>query len=86
MALSRPDISDSMLHRKREALAEAKEGQKGPVTVLTNCPSCVQGLGRNRGQGIVPQHLSVAVAERLSGKGWLEKVRAQVAKAHAVNF
>ncbi len=86
LALSRPDISDSMLHRKREALAEAKEGQKGPVTVLTNCPSCVQGLGRNRGQGIVPQHLSVAVAERLSGKGWLEKVRAQVAKAHAVNF
>jgi FAD/FMN-containing dehydrogenase/Fe-S oxidoreductase len=86
LALSRPDISDSMLHRKREALAEAKHGQVGPVTVLTNCPACVQGLGRNASMGVTPQHLSVALAERMSGPEWMEKLRAQVARAHAVNF
>ncbi len=86
LALSRPDITDSMLHRKRAAFAEALDGKKAPATVLTNCPSCVQGLGRNQALGVQPKHLAVALAERLSGPGWLEKLKAQAARAHAVNF
>jgi Fe-S oxidoreductase len=85
LALSRPDITDAMLHRKRSALAEATGGQ-GRATILTNCPSCVQGLGRNQPQGITPQHLTVALAERLSGAGWLERFRAQAARARAIQF
>jgi FAD/FMN-containing dehydrogenase/Fe-S oxidoreductase len=86
LAQSRPDITDSMLHRKRAAFAEARDGKKGPSTVLTNCPSCIQGLGRNRALGIEAKHLAVALAERLSGPGWRAKFKEQAARAHAVNF
>ena len=85
LSLSRPDITDAMLHRKRGALAEAMHGLRG-ATVLTNCPSCLQGLGRNRGMGVEPQHLAVAIAKRLSGPRWMEAFRAQAARAHAVRF
>jgi FAD/FMN-containing dehydrogenase/Fe-S oxidoreductase len=85
LALSRPDITDAMLHRKREALEETLQGRRG-ATILTNCPSCVQGLGRNRALGAEPKHLAVALAERASGPEWLEKFRAQAARAHAVHF
>jgi Fe-S oxidoreductase len=74
-----------MLHRKQEALAEALHGERS-ATILTNCPSCVQGLGRNRPMGVTPMHLVVALAERLSGAGWLERFRAQAAGARAIQF
>ncbi len=85
LALSRPDITDAMLHRKREALSEAMHGQR-KATILTNCPSCVQGLGRNQPMGVTPQHIVVALAERISGAGWQERFRAQVAGARAIQF
>jgi len=86
LALSRPDITDAMLHRKREALQGA---QCGRGTVLTNCPSCLQGLGRNRQtgpKGLAPKHLAVALAERHSGPGWAERFAAQAARAAAITF
>jgi Fe-S oxidoreductase len=85
LALSRPDITDAMLHRKRGALAEALHGRRH-ATVLTNCPSCVQGIGRNRPMGVEPKHLALALAERMSGERWLDLFRAQAARAHAVHF
>jgi Fe-S oxidoreductase len=85
LALSRPDITDAMLHRKRAALAEHMGDRRG-VTILTNCPSCVNGLQRSRAQGVEPKHLAVALAEKLSGDRWLEAFRAQAARAHAVHF
>ena len=88
LALSRPDITDSMLHRKREAIMGVMEvvpGKKRAV-ILTNCPSCVQGLGRNPDLGIEPRHIVVALAEKLSGDGWKEVMRQQVSKALAVSF
>jgi len=50
LSLSRPDISAAMLHRKRESLAEAMP-EKGRATILTNCPSCMQGVGAEQGHG-----------------------------------
>ncbi len=85
LAFSRPDITDAMLHRKRGALEAAMDGRRG-VTVLTNCPSCVQGLGRNRPMGVEPKHLAVALAERMSGSEWLARFREVAARAHAVHF
>ena len=85
LALSRPDISDSMLHRKRDAITEAMHGQS-KVVILTNCPSCVQGLGRNPDLGVVPQHIVVALAEKMSGTGWMEMMRKQTSGAIAVSF
>ncbi len=85
LSLSRPDISGAMLHRKRDSLAEAMPEQ-GRATILTNCPSCIQGLGRNKGMGVDPQHLAVALAEKLSGKAWLKQFKVQAGKARAFNF
>jgi len=86
LALSRPDITDAMLHRKRAALLEVLGPAGGRATVLTNCPSCLQGLGRNGALGARPQHLAVALAERLGGLAWIEKFRRRAAGAHAVQF
>jgi len=86
LSLSRPDITDSMLHRKRTALAEATADHPEGARILTNCPSCVQGLGRNLPMGIEPRHLAVALAEKLSGPNWLEAFKARAQRAHAVRF
>ena len=85
LALSRPDITDSMLQRKREALKESMHGS-AHATILTNCPSCLQGLGRNQDMGVEPKHIAVALAEKHSGSGWQERFLAQAAKAQAVLF
>jgi Fe-S oxidoreductase len=85
LSLSRPDITDSMLHRKQAALAEAI-GELQKVTVLTNCPSCVQGLGRSRGLGVEPKHIAVALAEKFSGAGWKEQFLSQASRATAIAF
>uniref|UniRef100_B3EIZ5 FAD linked oxidase domain protein n=1 Tax=Chlorobium phaeobacteroides (strain BS1) TaxID=331678 RepID=B3EIZ5_CHLPB len=85
LALSRPDITDSMLQRKRAALLDAKE-ETGEGVILTNCPSCVQGLGRNRELGVEPRHIAVAIAEKLSGKEWKNRFKEEAAKASGVRF
>ena len=83
LALSRPEISAAMLHRKGEALQEAL-GDGPPPTLLTNCPSCLQGLGR---QGcVVPQHMTEFLAQQHSGTGWLERFEAQAGKGAAFTF
>jgi FAD/FMN-containing dehydrogenase/Fe-S oxidoreductase len=84
LSLSRPDITDSMLHRKREEFAKVLDGETR--TVLTNCPSCLQGLGRNREMGITPTHIVVALAEKHSGAEWKKKFLLQAARASTVSF
>ncbi|MGC9199092.1 MAG: DUF3683 domain-containing protein [Acidobacteriaceae bacterium] len=84
LSLSRPDITDQMLRRKREALK--KDMSDDRTTVLTNCPSCLQGLGRNSDLGITPQHIVVAVADKYSGKAWRREFEAMASRAMAVRF
>ncbi len=86
LSLSRPDITNAMLHRKRGAFAEALHDRPRGATVLTNCPSCVQGLARNAGMGVTPRHLAEVLAERISGPGWQDRFRLRAAQAHAVHF
>jgi D-lactate dehydrogenase (cytochrome) len=74
-----------MLHRKRDAFVEAI-GTGKKATVLTNCPACVQGLGRSRDVGVEPLHIAVALAEKLSGADWKKEFAAQAARAAAVAF
>jgi len=83
LALSRPDITDAMLHRKREALRETLDG---PATILTNCPSCLQGLGRNAAMGLTTRHIAVLLAESHSGPAWQDRFRAQASQAVAFTF
>jgi FAD/FMN-containing dehydrogenase/Fe-S oxidoreductase len=86
LSLSRPDIADAMLHRKAAALQGAMAGDAAGPVILTNCPSCLQGLGRNVSLGVRPRHLAVELAEQLSGSDWREKLRVRAARAQAFNF
>ena len=86
LALSRPDITDAMLHRKRGALAEALASRPRGAVVLTNCPSCMSGLGRNEAMGVEPRHVAVELARALSGEGWRDLFRRQAQRAQAVRF
>ncbi len=72
LALSRPDISHNMLVRKQEALAlPDRFNGRAPIKILTNCPSCIQGLGRlNR---VKPVHLAEELAMAMGGSQWKEK-------------
>jgi len=86
LALSRPDITDAMLHRKREAFRGALASRPQGGVVLTNCPSCLSGLDRSHAMGLHPRHIAVELARALSGDGWVEKLRSRVAGAQAVRF
>jgi len=54
--------------------------------LLTNCPSCLQGRGRNRALGAEPRHLAVELARQLSGERWLDRFRARAQRAQVVHF
>ncbi len=85
LALSRPDITEAMRHRKSVATRELL-GAAGGTTWLTNCPSCLQGLGRNVDTDAKPRHIVVELARRLSGDGWLDLLRARASTAQAIRF
>ena len=89
LALSRPDITDSMLQRKRDAIngvmQDVMRNDKKAV-ILTNCPSCIQGLGRNLDLGIVPRHIVVEIAQIQSGPEWMDLMRNQVSNATVASF
>ncbi len=87
LALSRPDITNAMLHRKSAAIRDALAARPGQEAVLlTNCPSCLQGLGRNTALGIEVRHVAVDLARAISGEHWLDAFRARAARAQAIHF
>ena len=85
LALSRPDITEAMRHRKSVATKEMLAGTDGAV-LLTNCPSCLQGLGRNVDSGAKARHIVVELARRLSGDDWLDRLRERAGSAQAIRF
>jgi len=85
LAVSRPDIAHAMLVRKRDSLAKAQAGTNATI-IATNCPSCLSGLGRNREMGIMPQHMTVVLAEAIGGKNWMEEFAKLVQGAERVTF
>ncbi|WP_306549168.1 DUF3683 domain-containing protein [Desulfobulbus sp.] len=86
LALSRPDIAGAMLQRKRDNLLAKAVAEQGPHTIVTNCPSCISGLGRNRNLGIAPQHLAVLLAESLGGADWRLELSGLLQSAEVVTF
>ncbi|MCG8473808.1 MAG: hypothetical protein MI742_18410, partial [Desulfobacterales bacterium] len=62
-------------------------GQKGrETTLLTNCPSCIQGLGRSRDLEVTPRHLAVELAIQSGGQNWEEKLKVCVKSAEVITF
>jgi FAD/FMN-containing dehydrogenase/Fe-S oxidoreductase len=85
LALSRPDISHKMLTRKKEALAVLAEPDK-PTPLVTNCPSCLNGLGRQDHPGIEPIHLAVLLARENGGENWQEALAQMLQRAEVITF
>ena len=86
LAISRPDISYAMMQRKRESMELAKEGVHGEPTIVTNCPSCISGLGRNRDIGVNPQHMAVMLARSLGGESWMMEFETMAGNSEKVTF
>ncbi len=86
MAISRPDISHAMLQRKRESLQMTHKIPNRNTTIVTNCPSCISGLGRNSGLGVIPQHLTVILAQKLGGVNWQEELPDLLSNSEAMTY
>ena len=83
LALSRPDIAAAMLARKRSALAPLATGHP-QQHLLTNCPACLNGLGRQR--LTPPQHLAVAMADACSEGTWRKETTHRLAQAELIQI
>ncbi len=86
LALSRPDIAASMRARKEIALQAIKFEEIGPNILLTNCPACLQGLGRHPRLPFRPRHLVEELARISGGDDWAEDLRRMLAGAEVVTF
>ncbi len=85
LALSRPDIAGALRERKGAALRAAHG--PGTIDILTNCPSCIQGLGRNAAKTEVrPKHVAVDLAERAGGPDWAKGLAAIFPRIEQVAF
>lgn len=77
LAVSRPDISTQVRFRKQEEIEKGAEKLRGadaatPVTILTSCPSCLQGLSRYTNDANVgADYIVVEMAKHLLGDNWM---------------
>ena len=91
LGVTRPDIATQIRFRKEEELrkneamlrASGGVAEKGPVKILTSCPSCLQGLSRYTGDlanGLLEaDYIVVEMARVILGEDWLQSY---VAKAN----
>ncbi len=88
LALSRPDLAERMLHRKAEAVEAALADRNGAAcsVLLTNCPSCLQGLGRLDDRRVEPRHVAVELARLVGGAAWQQELRARLVDSEVVPF
>ncbi len=83
LGVTRPDISTQVRFRKEEELrkdeatlrATGAVAAKGPVKILTSCPSCLQGLSRYTGDlnnGLLEaDYIVVEMANQILGPDWM---------------
>ncbi len=83
LALSRPDITAAMLERKRMGVTEHMAGFLN-AQLLTNCPACLNGLGRL--QLVAPKHVLVALADACTPGTWRQSICNQLAGAELIRF
>lgn len=86
LTLSRPDVAAAMRSRKRDAFQAAFSNHQGEKVVLTNCPSCLSGLGRNASSGFTARHLAEELAQCVDGQKWLHNSREWRQRAAVVTF
>jgi len=86
LAMSRPDISGKMFDRKEDALRVAMTRHPASKTILTNCPSCLQGLGRQAALGVKVSHLAISLAAAAGGPNWPEEFDRLTRTSEVVTF
>jgi FAD/FMN-containing dehydrogenase/Fe-S oxidoreductase len=85
MAISRPDISSAMRSKKRHSIKNSSVDD-ATKTILTNCPSCISGLGRNSDMGIIPLHVAEMLAIAAGGQQWTAELEALLQKYERITF
>ncbi len=79
LALSTPDISNTLRDRKKANIVSM--ASLSHPTILTTCPSCVQGLSRINGDvSVKGKSLVVFAAERFLGSDWKKAFLGEVKK------
>ncbi|MFZ5569055.1 MAG: DUF3683 domain-containing protein [Thermodesulfobacteriota bacterium] len=86
LALSRPDIAAAMRTRKSRAMRLVLASRRESVTLLTNCPSCLQGLGRHPQLRCVPRHIAEEIAGGIGGETWEKELHQTVKQAEVIAF
>jgi FAD/FMN-containing dehydrogenase/Fe-S oxidoreductase len=86
LALSRPDISRAMRSRKHDAFQTVMSDSGKEAVVLTNCPSCLTGLGRNDLSGLKARHLAEELALSVDGEYWLKESGSWLKRAKVFNL
>lgn len=84
LALSRPDIAAAMFHRKRHSLAGYGGQAWSTPPLITNCPACLSGLGRQ--ESGIPLHMATAMAQAVAPETWRRTVRQRMARAELIRF
>lgn len=84
MSLSTPDISNSLRGRKSFNIASHFR-KKENITVITTCPSCVQGLSKiSDRMSVSGKSMVVFLAESFLGKNWKKEFLADVVKKDGI--
>jgi len=84
MSLSTPSISNDLRERKSHNIS-ALFDRKENITVITSCPSCVQGLSKiNNKTSVTGKAMSVFLAENFLGRGWKKKFLSNVVKKEGI--
>ena len=74
-ALDRPDIAAQVRFRKAMELPASDHNNASPTKLFTSCPSCYQGLARQRQDApIQPQFMVVELADRVLADGWRQEL------------
>lgn len=85
LSLSRPDIAHAMLERKQRTLSGViRDSGHSDISLLTHCPSCLQGLGRNA--TVTPRHMAEELAIQIGGNAWEKEAGRLVQNAERVIF
>ncbi len=84
LALSRPDIAAAMFERKRRILTSRVSGAPEVPQLVTNCPACLNGLGRQRVGSC--RHIAAAMADAVGPVDWKRRAAAQLAGSELIRF
>lgn len=86
LALNSPQLAAAVAAKKWSGLGEAAKEARDQGRWLTNCPSCLQGLGRLLGAEVECRHLVEELAEHFGGPCWREELADLLKHYEVVTF